>query len=57
MGYRVKRIEKLEKENEELKQKEDFWHREAIRQAAELGEMKIKIGYLIESNLSHGGCV
>jgi hypothetical protein len=40
-----------------LKKDRDFWHREAIKQAAELGEMKIKIGYLIESNLSHGGCV
>ena len=40
-------------EIEGLKKSEDYWHREAISLAAELGELKMKIGKLIESNLSH----
>lgn len=40
-------------EIEGLKKSEDLWHREAIRLAAELGELKMKIGKLIESNLPH----
>ncbi len=40
-------------EIEGLKKSEDFWHREAVRLAAELGELKLRIGKLIESNLSH----
>ena len=43
MGYRVKRIKALEEENKRLSQEKEFWNKEAIRQAAELGEMKIKI--------------
>jgi hypothetical protein len=38
-------------EIETLKQSEDYWHREAIRLAAELGELKIKLGGFIESNI------
>lgn len=37
-------------EVEELKESEDYWHREAICLAAELGELKIKLGGFIESN-------
>lgn len=51
MGYRVKRIKALEEENQKLKEESIFWEIEAKRQAAENGELKFKIGKLIESNL------
>lgn len=36
-------------EIEDLKKSEDYWHREAIKNAAELGEMKMKLKALMEN--------
>ncbi len=47
MGYRVKRIEKLEEENKALKSEKDYWHREAIKWANRLGESKFKFRNLL----------
>lgn len=41
-------------EYQELVKDEDFWHREAIRLAAELGEMKIGLAKFIDENLQGG---
>ena len=38
------------KECQELLKENDFWRREAIRQAAELGEKKISLAKFIEEN-------
>jgi len=50
MGYRVKRIKALEEENKKLREESIFWEIEAKRQAAELGEIKIKLVGFIEKN-------
>lgn len=47
MGYRVKRIQALEKENEILKSENDYWKREALKWAARLGENKMKFRNLL----------
>lgn len=41
-------IDRAINENEQLKKEKDFWHREAIRQAAEFGEVKIKIAIAVD---------
>jgi hypothetical protein len=40
----------LEEENKKINNEKEYWHREAIRLAAELGELKIKLGGFIEKN-------
>ena len=41
------------KEVHQLIENEAFWHKEAVRLAAEIGEIKIKLGGFIEKNSRH----
>ncbi|MDF2609069.1 MAG: hypothetical protein K0R92_543 [Lachnospiraceae bacterium] len=43
MGYWLNKIKELEDEKSKLEQEKEHWKREAIRLAAELEEIKIKI--------------
>ena len=47
MGYRVIRIKQLEEENKALESEKDYWHREALKWAAMMGESKIKFRELL----------
>jgi hypothetical protein len=38
-------------EYQKLLEEKEYWHREAIKQTAELGEFKMKLGKLIETSL------